>query len=142
MTDTAHNGHGGARANAGRRAKAEKFAAPIAAAEQRIADRLPQLIDNMFALADGVTVQTTDEETGATDVYTRPPDRAANIYLIDRILGKPTQRTEVTGEDGEPLFAGTTLTDDERLTRIAELIDSARARGTGLAPDRQPDAIS
>ena len=28
------------------------------------------------------------------------PDRAANIYLIDRILGKPTQQTELSGPDG------------------------------------------
>ena len=31
---------------------------------------------------------------------TLAPDRAANIYLADRILGRPTQAVEVSGPDG------------------------------------------
>lgn len=46
-------GNGGARPGSGRKAKAEKFAGPIAEAEQRIADRLPLVIDNLEAIADG-----------------------------------------------------------------------------------------
>jgi len=30
-------------------------------------------------------------------------DQAANKYLIDRIIGKPTERKEVTGADGGPI---------------------------------------
>lgn len=30
-------------------------------------------------------------------------DRVANIYLLDRILGKPTQAVEVAGPEGEPM---------------------------------------
>lgn len=97
------SGNGGARPGAGRKAKAEKFKQPIAKAEKRIADRLPSLIDNMMALADGIWVEEMTIE-GARIVYKRPPDRQANQYLIDRILGKPTERHELTGEDGEPLF--------------------------------------
>ncbi len=95
--------NGGARPGAGRKRKDEKFKAPIAKAEKRIADRLPQLIDNLFELADGVTVQETDPKTGATTVYTRPPDRQANEYLLNRIMGKPTERQEVSGPDGTAL---------------------------------------
>jgi hypothetical protein len=73
-------GHGGARPGAGRKAKAAKFEGPIAGAERKIADRLPELIDNLFALASGF-----DGE---------PPDREANKYLLDRILGKPRERVE------------------------------------------------
>jgi hypothetical protein len=44
---------------------------------------------NLDALADGVYVE--DEKGGR--VYQTPPDRAANIYLIDRILGRPTENS-------------------------------------------------
>jgi hypothetical protein len=70
----------------GRRRKADKFARPIARAEKQIADRLPELIDNMLALASG-----------------DPPDRQANEYLINRILGKPTERQEIGGLNGGPI---------------------------------------
>ena len=30
-------------------------------------------------------------------------DRAANEYLINRILGRPTERQEVSGPDGDPV---------------------------------------
>lgn len=32
-----------------------------------------------------------------------PPDRNANAYLVDRILGKPTETHEHSGEDGGPI---------------------------------------
>jgi hypothetical protein len=84
---------GGARPNAGRPAKAETYATPIKDAEQRIADRLPRLIDKLFTLADGVVVQETDEE-GRVDVYAKAPDLKALTYLVDRVMGKPTERVE------------------------------------------------
>jgi hypothetical protein len=31
------------------------------------------------------------------------PDRAANIYLADRIMGKPKERHELSGEDGDAI---------------------------------------
>lgn len=100
------NGHGGARRGAGRRRKAIKYAGQIAAAEDRIADKLPGLIDNMLVLADGVRVEETNIVTGQPEVYQKPPDRAANIYLIDRILGRPG----VESDDEHP------TTDDDRPT--------------------------
>jgi hypothetical protein len=77
----------------GRPKRADKFAGQVAKAEKRIADRLPVLIDKMFELADGVTVQTIDDD--GVSVYTRPPDRGALTYLIDRIMGKPTEHKEI-----------------------------------------------
>ena len=87
----------------GRPPKAEKFAGQIARAEARIARNLVRYIENMEALADGLW---TEEQTpeGKRVVYQRPPDRAANQYLIDRVMGKPTERQELSGKDGEPLF--------------------------------------
>lgn len=95
---------GGARQGAGRKPKAERFKGAIAAAEKRIADRLPDLIDNLLELSAGVTVQETDAQ-GREKVYTRPPDFRAASYLIDRILGKPVQAIEAehTGEGGGPI---------------------------------------
>jgi hypothetical protein len=93
---------GGARPGAGRKPKEQKFESAITVAERRIADRLPQLLENLFVLADGVTVQEVDS-AGGLRVYTRPPDRKANEYLIDRILGRPTAKVEAdidTPEDG------------------------------------------
>ncbi len=132
--------HGGSRPGSGRKRKADKFAKPIAAAEQRIVDHLPQLIDNMLELANGgyeqveekwlpaalVTVGSGEYELPAfpdkpgdelvlverkTSIADR--DRAANQYLIDRIMGKPTERVEhdldvsqLTDEELQAIIAG------------------------------------
>lgn len=96
-------GTGGARPGAGRKKKAEKFETAITAAEKRICDRLPELIDNLFILAGGVMVKEVDEETGAVNIYSKPPDRQANEYLINRILGKPTERRELSSDADAPL---------------------------------------
>lgn len=86
----------------GRPRKAEKYGGHIARAEDLIADRLPQLVENLLKLAAGVLVQETGKD-GGTEIFTKPPDRAANEYLINRILGRPTDQVEVSGPDGEPL---------------------------------------
>lgn len=91
--------NGGARPGAGRKPKAEKHAGAIARAEKRIADRLPMLIDKMMELAEGVTIKEFDKE-GEEVIYTKPPDRQAAEYLINRIMGKPTERKELSGPDG------------------------------------------
>lgn len=84
---------------AGRKRKSDKYARPIARAEKRIADRLPELIDLQFELAQGVFVEETTV-TGQRKVYKRPPDRDAGQYLINRIMGKPVERQEIGGVDG------------------------------------------
>mgnify|MGYP001591939435 CR=1 FL=1 len=101
-------GLGGARPGAGRKRKSDKFAGQIAKAEKQIADRLPDYVDNMQALATGIFVEEMTIE-GKRIVYQRPPDRQANEYLINRIMGKPTDRKEHTFPD-KPLEE---MTDDE-----------------------------
>lgn len=125
-------GSGGARPGAGRKSRAEKFARPIAAGEKRIADRLPELIDNMLMLANGGYERVEEQWAPAGSLYVgsgefqrrmypyKPSDelvlvkrtvsvadrdRAANEYLINRIMGKPTERQEVSGVDGSPIEA-------------------------------------
>jgi hypothetical protein len=68
-------------------------------AEKKIRDRLPQIIDNLLILADGVTVEETTLE-GETTVYKKPPCRQTNEYLVNRILGKPTEKVESENSGG------------------------------------------
>lgn len=109
--------NGGARPGAGRPRKAVKYAAPIAAAEDRLADRLPRLIDDLLKLAHGGWWEEEEElqparlvEIGQGEVRTlaypekdpdalvvvrrrrrrMAPDRQALIYAIDRLMGRPT----------------------------------------------------
>lgn len=84
----------------GKKRKAERFARPIAAAEKRIADALPELVNLKLELARGVLVEDVNPVTGERGVYQKPPDGKAIEYLIDRIMGKPTQRQEHSGEIG------------------------------------------
>lgn len=122
-------GRGGTRPGAGRKRKAEKFAGTIARVETEIArrlmsgkDGLPGVVDAMLELALGVAVQETDRETGEVNVYERPPDYKAAAYLIDRILGKPTERRELKVES---------LSDDELIERTAALLSGIAAADGG-----------
>jgi hypothetical protein len=92
-----NRGHGGYRPGSGRKPKpTTKVVADYhQAARDKIGPRLCDIIDQLFVLAMGVT----DGEGR----YLVPPDRQANIYLLDRILGRPTERSELTGSDGGKL---------------------------------------
>lgn len=117
-------GHAG---GPGRPRKADKYAGAIAKAEKQIADRLPELVDNMLHLANGGYERVEEQWTPAGSLFIgsgewmRPmypgldpdelvlvkrttsvadKDRAANEYLINRILGKPIERQEIGGVDG------------------------------------------
>jgi hypothetical protein len=120
-------GSGGARPGAGRKRKADQFAGAIARAEKKIADRLPELVDNMLILANGGYERVEEQWAPAGSLWIgsgefqrrmypdRDPnelvlvkrtvsiadrDRQANEYLINRILGKPIERQEIGGVDG------------------------------------------
>ena len=82
--------NGGARPGAGRKPNAEKYARPIAAAEKKIADRLPHIVDKLLELGEGVQVQRETEDGPV--IYTTIPDRQALQYMTDRIMGKPKDR--------------------------------------------------
>lgn len=94
-------GKGGRREGAGRKPKAITrliHETPIQAAEGMIRDRLPWLIGKLFELAEGVHVEKVVGREGATIVYQERPDRQAAEYLIDRVMGKPTQPVDVYDE--------------------------------------------
>lgn len=109
-------GRGGARTGSGRIPKGERYQTAIRAAEDKIRDHLPMIVDRMIELVDGVTVQEPDGN-GGVRVYTRWPDRAAGIYLMDRLMGKPTERQEFSGEIG--------------IHELGAALQARRARGAG-----------
>lgn len=161
---------GGIRPGAGRPRKAVKYERPINKAERQIVDRLPDLLDNLLALADGgyERVEERYEPAGtvlidqelrnpdgqvALDAQGKPvrgkvqafphlapdqlvlvqrtvsradKDRAANVYLVDRIMGKPTEHQEI--EHHGEVASGSSLTDEE-LSRIREALTGRARRG-------------
>lgn len=72
----------------------------VKVAEDRIRQHLPDLVDRAIDLALGVVVQEEYLENGAlrTRIYARPPDARALMYVLDRVMGKPAQRVEMTGQ--------------------------------------------
>ena len=97
---------GGARPNTGPKPKSERFKTAIQRTEKRIADRLPDIADSMLDLALGVTVEEVGLD-GEKRVYTRPPDYRAGSYLMDRMMGKPMQSSEVdVTSNGETINTG------------------------------------
>jgi hypothetical protein len=88
-------GNGGARPGAGRPANKELYHADIRKAEHKIKDRLPEIVEAQIALALGVMVEDTNPITHEVAVYQKPPDAKAGQYLMDRLMGKPTERKEV-----------------------------------------------
>lgn len=93
------NTWGGPRSGAGRKTKAERHATAIDQAEAKVCDHLPQLVDHMLKLAYGIK-QTRKTPQGKVEVYDVPPNYKALAYLIDRIMGKATERQEISGPDG------------------------------------------
>ena len=104
LDSTRKNTHGGKRLGAGRKPSTETyFKEEVRAIEEDVArtvaeqfrgkleGRLIKSFDVLASLADGLT----PEQAKVFEVY---PDRYANIYFIDRYLGKPTERVEGRGE--------------------------------------------
>jgi hypothetical protein len=81
------------RPGAGRKPRNVKFAGEIAQAEKWIADRLPFILEAQYDLALGVRVKEVKGEKER--VYTKPPDKEAGQYLLNRVMGKPVERVEI-----------------------------------------------
>ena len=112
-------GRGGARPGAGRKPKSIKFESEIQKAEKRIADRLPWIVNKLFELADGVAVERITA-LGVPMVYQSPPDRDALKYLADRIMGKPTERSDVNLSNDDWIFDPTETTHPSAANEAAE----------------------
>lgn len=115
-------GRGGARPGAGRKPGAFKrvvHATPIQIAEAKISERLPWLVDQLLILAEGVVIQK-DDKLGRPVIYSAPPDRAAIEYLIDRILGKPTQPVDMRLRQEAEVLARAYNLDPDRIVDLAQ----------------------
>jgi hypothetical protein len=102
----------------GRPRLAERYGGHIRRCEDLIADRLPKVLDSLFALADGVTVAEATEQ--GERIYRKPPDRRACEYLVNRILGRPVEQVEHSGV-GEP--APWEMSTDQLLDRAKQLLE-------------------
>jgi hypothetical protein len=116
--------HGGYRPGAGRKpggtskpgpGRTPKRAAapgPVRAAEDKIRDRLPELVDVALSLA-------IDER-----------DKSMVVYCLDRVLGKPVQPIDLRDKIREMALAEG-LTDEEATEAVAEAERMLKAdRGT------------
>ena len=104
---------GGKRLGAGRKAAAVKVLQRelIDTVNATIAPQVARILKNLFALADGIMVR--QETKDGPTIYSQPPDRQANIYLLDRVIGKPTEPHTVSGPEGGPIdLAFQTALDD------------------------------
>lgn len=96
---------GGRRPGAGRKPKAQVFKdePPVKAAERKLRDRLPELVDKLLSL-----------------VLTDSPDPKLLVYAIDRVLGKPTQPVDLEVRRLADRLAEQTGADPEFLIRRAQ----------------------
>lgn len=112
----------------GRPRKDEKWAGKIAKAEKQIADRLPELVDNLLRLGAGVVIQEETED--GPRIYKTAPNFKANEYLINRIMGKPTERLEASGPDGGPIPIEHTIPDEQLGNFVSAFAQIQNYRGT------------
>lgn len=99
---------GGARPGAGRKRKAEKnrHVGPVVSAENKLRDRLPELLD----VALGLAIEERNERMV--------------IYCIDRVLGKPSQPIDLL-DTARRLALERNLDPD----RVIYLLDVIKRRG-------------
>lgn len=85
----------------------------IKMANGRISDRLPEIIDKLIELGQGVDAIGYTRGNGDPYVYSIPPNFRALEYLCNRVLGKPVDEATL-GRDGEVAEIRVTYVDDWR----------------------------
>jgi len=109
--------------------------ATIAEVEAKIGTKALALIDRLVELSEGVQVQETDRR-GETKTYTRPPDRDACRYLLDRFMGRIPDRAEMLpkteGEDDRAKLP----TREELLHQVVQMLLAMQRQGAaqGASP--------
>ena len=100
---------GGARPLPGPPTKESKLlrAEIVRETEKIICEHLPQLVRNMIHLANGGYERVEEEYDGDGVLVKRKvtiadKDKYANQYLIDRIMGKTSQKIEISTDDDLP----------------------------------------
>jgi hypothetical protein len=72
-------------------------------ARDQVGPCLPILLDALIEMAVGIKIKDVGPDGKETEYYSVPPDRQACEYLINRLLGKPTEKSEITGAGGNPI---------------------------------------
>lgn len=94
---------GGSRPGSGRKPKADKHEAKVAAAEKKAADHLPRCVDNLIALADGGMVTLERRYAPAGTVKVKLPLRHPTGEPILSERGKPILAEQLAFPDLDPL---------------------------------------
>ena len=71
----------------------------IKMANGRISERLPEIIDKLIELGQGVEAIGYERGNGNPYVYSIPPNFRALEYLCNRVLGKPVDETTLMGDN-------------------------------------------
>ncbi|WP_245005036.1 helix-turn-helix domain-containing protein [Paraburkholderia sacchari] len=106
-----------------------------------------EIADSLFNRAKGYEHDDLDlrviggklRKTKITKHY--PPDTTAAIFWLKNRQPekwRDVTKTEITGRNGGPIETHE-LSDAERASRITALLDAARARRAGQAPEGEPD---
>ena len=66
------------------------------------------------------------------------PDRTTNIYLSDRVMGKPTERVEHDGDIGVALTNDLSRLGDEELDQLETLVEKATDSGGDKGRKKPP----
>lgn len=119
----------------------------IKAIEHSIDDDLPALLRALKDLALGHQAQKIDARTGDTTVYWVSPDRAALVYMLDRVAGKPTERVEqrtegtlkVTLALSERTIANKPVPISQVIEAMAKAPDAIASRRAPTEPPEPPE---
>jgi hypothetical protein len=68
--------------------------------EDELVTHVRRCIDNLMALANGVMVKVETKD-GTIDAFERPPDRLANEYILNRLLGRPPSKKPLAAAEAE-----------------------------------------
>lgn len=64
--------------------------------QEHLSSRLDSYLERLDELADGIWILYRAPDGSVTKTYRRPPDPKVLMYLVDRLIGKPTQQLETT----------------------------------------------
>lgn len=114
-------------AKAGGLARAAKYRRLRQQAEDELLDKIR---DSVVALAEALTADATVySKDGETYVAVDHPTRIrAAAQILDRALGKPVQRTELTGADSGPIVVEHDVSPDDARSVIRGLADRGLVR--------------
>ena len=92
---------------------------------ERLADKIERAADVITESMDAVLV-VTPKEGEPFEVPAHSLRLRAAIQVLDRVVGKPTQAVEITGEDIQPVQV------HHRGVSLADLLEVARSAGVQL----------